>query len=142
VSEPGGEHETPARDDERAGGRDVKAALHSILKRYDRIGFGRRGVLDAQQDIQRFAADLSPADHARVRQVIESWIDADEAERLAAPLHYNLPEHIQALALRLCASLPIPESLPLLRRLKAETAFANAPLCRDALHESLERLTR
>jgi len=122
---------------------DIAAALHGILKRYDRIGFGRRGVLDAERDLQHFAAALAPDDCARVHQVIVSWIDGGEAERATATLHYNLPEHLQALAIRLCASLPIPETLPLLRRLQAEGAFAtdNEHVCREALRESIARLS-
>jgi hypothetical protein len=122
---------------------EVDAALYGILKRYDRIGFGRRGVLDAQPEIQRLAAELSSADRARFRQIVQRWIEPDEAERVAAPLHYNLPEHVQMLAIRLCASVPIPESLPLLRRLDAAGAFTHgdAGVCRDALHESLARLS-
>ena len=130
-------------DESATAAVDVNAALCGILKRYDRIGFGRRGVLDAQQDIQRLAAGLSPAEHTRFRQIVLAWIDAQEAERVTAPLHYNLPEHIQALAIRLCASIPIHESLPLLRRLDAAGAFAeeDARVCREALRESLARLS-
>jgi hypothetical protein len=121
---------------------DVEAALRGVLKRYDRIGFGRRGVLDAEQELLRLAAELSPDDRARFRRIVVSWIEAAEAERAASPLHYNLPEHVQALAIRLCASVPIPESLPLLERLQAEGAFQtdDARPCREALHESLARL--
>lgn len=121
---------------------DVETALYAILKRYDRIGFGRRGVLDAQQDICRFAAELSHSNHSRFRQIVVSWIDSAEAERVTAPLHYNLPEHVQALAIRLCASVPIPESLPVLRRLWAAGAFQGdeARLCHEALRESIARL--
>jgi hypothetical protein len=120
---------------------DVAAGLHSILKRYDRIGFGRRGVLDAQQEIQRFASGLSADDRARFADIVVSWIDPDAAARVAAPLHYNLPEHVQALAIRLCASVPVPESLALLRRLQADGVFqADDELCRTALRESIARL--
>ena len=121
---------------------DIEAALFGILKRFDRIGFGRRGVLDAERDLQHFAAALAAEDRARVFQVIVSWIDGGEAARVTATLHYNLPEHLQALAIRLCASLPIPETLPLLRRLQAEGAFAtdHERICREALRESLARL--
>lgn len=142
MSEPRGGRGTSREDDERASGIDVNAALHGILKRYDRIGFGRRGVLDAQQDIQRLAAGLSPTDHVRFREIVLAWIDAREAERVTEPLHYNLPEHVQALAIRLCASIPIHESLPLLRRLDAAGAFADAHVCRNALRESLTRLSQ
>jgi hypothetical protein len=123
---------------------DVAAALHGILKRYDRIGFGRRGVLDAQQEIHRFAVGLSNDDHARFRQIVVSWIESTEADRVTSPLHYNLPEHVQALAIRLCASVPIPESLPLLRRLQAAGTFQgdDARLCREALRESATHLAR
>lgn len=131
------------KDESAAPPIDLEAALQGILKRYDRIGFGRRGVLDAQQDVQRLAAELSPQDHERFRRIVMRWIDADEAERVTARLHYNLPEHLQALAIRLCASVPIPESVALLRRLDAAGAFAEADarLCRDALQESLNRLS-
>lgn len=123
---------------------DVEAALYAILKRYDRIGFGRRGVLDAQQDIHSFATGLSLDDHSRFRQIVVSWIEPAAAERVTAPLHYNLPEHVQALAIRLCASVPIPESLPLLHRLQAAGAFQedDARLCREALRESATHLAR
>lgn len=122
---------------------DIAAALHGILKRYDRIGFGRRGVLDAERDLQQFAAALAPDDRARFMQIIVSWIDGAEAARVTASLHYNLPEHLQALAIRLCASLPMPETLSLLRRLQAEGAFPtdNERVCREALRESIARLS-
>jgi hypothetical protein len=126
-----------------AGG-DVEAKLLGILKSYDRIGFGRRGVLDAEQEILRFASALSAAALTAFRGVVLSWIDHAAAERVAARLHYNLPEHVRILALNLCASAPIPDSLSLLRRLQAEGAFA-APedgACREALAEALKRLER
>lgn len=121
---------------------DVEAVLSGFLKSYDRIGFGRRGVLDAEAEIRRFASRLSDDDHARFRAIVVSWIDATEAKRVTARLHYNLPEHLQALAIRLCASVPIPESLPLLRRMQAEGAFEedDARACREALHGSVKRL--
>ena len=120
----------------------VDTMLSTILKRYDRIGFGRRGVLDAEPDICRLAAGLSPDDHACLRRIILSWITAEEAERVTAPLHYNLSEHLQALAIRLCASVPIPESLPLLRQLQANGAFDSddVRLCSEALRASLARV--
>jgi hypothetical protein len=121
---------------------DVEATLYSILKSHDRIGFGRRGVLDAEQEILRFAARLADDDHTRLRRIVLSWIEVDEAERVTTSLHYNLPEHLQALALHLCGSVPIPEALPLLRRLQAEAAFEtdDEHLCWKALHESVTRL--
>jgi hypothetical protein len=127
-----------------SGSIDVEAKLHGILKSYDRIGFGRRGVLDAEQEILRLASGLTDVDHARLREAVVSWIEGVTAERVSARLHYNMPEHVQALALNLCASVPIPESLPLLRRLQGEGAFA-APeeaTCRAALDEALKRLAR
>ena len=122
---------------------DVDAALHGVLKRYDRIGFGRRGVIDAEQEILRYAAGLSDDDLVRLRRIVMSWIAAAEADRVTESLHYNLLEHVQTLAIRLCASMPIPESLPLLRRLQADNAFAgdDAELRRDALRESVARLS-
>jgi hypothetical protein len=124
--------------------RSLEAKLHGILKSYDRIGFGRRGVLDAEQEFCRFASGLPNDDHAHFRQTIVSWITAAEAERVTASLHYNLPEHVQALAICLCASVPIPESLPLLRRLQAEGAFKadSGRLCDEALRDSLTRLAQ
>lgn len=121
---------------------DIEAALRGFLKSYDRIGFGRRGVLDAEGEIRRFAAALPEQARPSARRIILSWIESAEAERVAAPLHYNLPEHVQALAIRLCAGLPIPESLPLLQRLQAEGAFAAqaAEPCRTALREALTLL--
>lgn len=121
---------------------DVEPKLLDLLKSYDRIGFGRRGVLDAEAELRELAAALSPEDQSRFRQVVLSWIEPAEAERVTATLHYNLPEHLQALAIRLCASLPIPESLPLLRRLQRLGAFRgdDAQSCREALSESLARL--
>lgn len=122
---------------------DVEAVLEGVLKRYDRIGFGRRGVLDAEQELLRLAAGLCPSDHARFRLIVLSWIEASGAERAAAALHYNLPEHVRALAIRLCASVPIPESVPLLQRLRAEDAFPteDARPCREALNDALARLS-
>jgi hypothetical protein len=122
---------------------DVEARLRVILKSHDRIGFGRRGVLDAEPEIRRFAAALSKDDLAHLCQLIMTWIDKAEAERLAMPLHYNLPEHVQELAIRLCASIPIPDSLPLLRRLQAEERFTadEERMCRDVLGESIAVLS-
>jgi hypothetical protein len=121
----------------------IEAALRGILKRFDRIGFGRRGVLDAEHDILRFASGLSTDDHASLTGIVISWIGLDEATRVTASLQYNLPEHLQALGIRLCASLPITDSLPRLRRLQADGAFGfdDTPLCVTALHESVRRLT-
>jgi hypothetical protein len=123
---------------------DVEATLLAILKSYDRIGFGRRGVLDAEQEILRLASTLPQGGQHGFRKVILSWIDAQNAERLAALLHYNLPEHEQTLAIRLCASVPIPESLPVLRRLQDEGDFGSldADPRGKALQESIRRLTR
>lgn len=121
---------------------DLHSTLTTILKRYDRIGFGRRGVLDAEADIRSFAATLSPDERARLGAIVTSWIATDEAERITARLQYNLIEHLQALALRLCASLPIPESTPLLLQLQAEGAFQtdDARICREALDQAVTRL--
>jgi hypothetical protein len=121
---------------------DVEAQLRVILKSHDRIGFGRRGVLDAEQEIRRFAAALSSDDQTRLRRLVLAWIDKAEAERTSASLHYNLPEHVQALAIRLCASVPIPEGRPLLRRLQAAGAFNadDEQLCREALDQAIARL--
>jgi hypothetical protein len=121
---------------------DVDAMLRGILKRYDRIGFGRRGVLDAEEEMRRFGAGLAPADEDRFRRIIQTWLDTGEATRTAAVLHYNLTEHVQALAIRLCASIPILESLPLLRRLLAEGIFDgdDSNLRRDALQVAVRRL--
>jgi hypothetical protein len=122
---------------------DVEAALGGILKRYDRIGFGRRGVLDAEQEILRFAAALSADAHLRFRRLVVSWLEAAQAERVASALHYNLPDHVQTLALRLCASVPIAESLPVLRRLQAGGELgAPGDGRRAALEESLRVLLR
>lgn len=123
---------------------DPTAALAAILKSYDRIGFGRRGVLDAEEEICRFAAGLTPAARARLNDLIVSWLEAASAQRVTATLHYNLPEHVQALAIHLCAALPIPDSAPLLRRLQADGAFDadDTPLRRDALHDAIADLTR
>jgi hypothetical protein len=120
---------------------DVAATLRGILKSYDRIGFGRRGVLDAEREILRLASTLSEDSHARFRRIVLSWIEEAEAERVAAPLHYNLPEHVQTLAIRLCAGVPIPESLPLLQRLEAEGGL-DTGIRRQALLESVQRLRR
>ena len=121
---------------------DPAAALAAILKSHDRIGFGRRGVLDAEDEICRFAAGLSADAHARLCALVVSWLDAAAAERATAALHYNLPEHVQALAIHLCAALPIPASAPLLRRLQASGAFDadETPLRRDALCETVAAL--
>lgn len=123
---------------------NVETTLSSILKSYDRIGFGRRGVLDAEQEILRLAAGLSDEARLRFRAVVLAWIGAAEAERVAGLLHYNLPEHVRALAIRLCALVPIPDSLPLLQRLQADGEFEpdDAQLCREALREALQRLRR
>lgn len=123
---------------------DVKAKLSLILKSHDRIGFGRRGVLDAEPEILRFASQLSDEEHARFRRIVLSWIAAEEAENVTASLHYNLPEHLQALAIHLCGSVPIREALPMLRRLQAEGAFRTdeARLCLEALDESVRRVDR
>lgn len=125
-------------------GVDVEAILRGILKRYDRIGFGRRGVLDGEEEMRRFGAGLAPAEQHRFRYVILTWLDAGAAARAAAALHYNLAEHVQALAIRLCASIPIRESLPLLRRLVADGAFDgdHSTLRRDALSVAVRRLDR
>lgn len=122
--------------------RRWSAALQEVLKRHDRIGFGRRGVLDAEEDLCHLAAGLDPAEHRQFCRTVLSWLDWREAERVTAALHYNLPEHLQALAIRLCASVPIAESLPALRRLVAERAFTapEAAVCREALKESLAQL--
>ena len=121
---------------------DVASALYAVLKRYDRIGFGRRGVLDAEQEIVRIASQLSHDDHARLCEIVLSWIDGAMAEQVTAALHYNLPEHVQALAIRLCAGIPIPGSLPLLRQVEIERTFTTEErrVCLDALRESLARL--
>jgi hypothetical protein len=121
---------------------DVDARLRVILKSHDRIGFGRRGVLDAEQEIRRFAAALSSGDHTRFRQIVLAWVEKREAERMSMPLHYNLPEHVQALALRLCATVPIPESLNALRRLQAGGAFKTdeEQVCREALAQAIAAL--
>ncbi len=122
---------------------DLEPALWAILKRYDRIGFGRRGVLDAEQEIRRFAAGLSSPQREELDQMVCAWIVPAEAERLTAALHYNLPEHVQALALRLCASLPITEALPMLLGLQRAGAFPeDQQLCRTALEESIAALTK
>lgn len=121
---------------------DIPAQLQSVLKRYDRIGFGRRGVLDAEQEILRFASGLAHEEHARFRQIVMSWIEVAEAERVTAALHYNLPEHVRTLAIRLCGSVPIPESLPLLRRLQADGVDTTdgGRLVLDAIRDSSARL--
>jgi hypothetical protein len=118
---------------------DVEAQLRVILKSHDRIGFGRRGVLDAEQEIRRFAAALSKEDHARFRGLVVSWIDKATAQQVSTLLHYNLPEHVQALAIHLCGSVPIPESQNLLRRVQAGGAFETdeEQVCREALDHSI-----
>lgn len=123
---------------------NVDATLAGILKSYDRIGFGRRGVLDAEQEILRLATELAGDGQVRFCQIVLGWLEAAEAERVAGQLHYNLPEHVRALAIRLCANVPIPESLPRLRRLQSDLEFEadEDPLCRDALRESVQRLLR
>lgn len=126
-----------------SAGQEVDASLRVILKSHDRIGFGRRGVLDAEPEIRRFAASLPKEDLAHFHRLVVSWLDEKEAERLTTPLHYNLPEHLQTLAIRLCASIPILESLPLLRRLQAEDVFntESERFCREALDEAVALLT-
>src|SRR5690242_7858883 len=123
---------------------DLNQAVESILKRYDRIGFGRRGVLDAEQEIRRFAGELSPTELQDLHRMIVAWIHPAEAERLTAPLHYNLPEHLQALAIRLCASLPVPDAFAVLQPLHAEGAFHgdDQQLCHSALEEALAVLAK
>lgn len=120
----------------------VNLDLQRILKRYDRIGFGRRGVLDAEAEVIRYAAGLRAEERDQLHRLVLSWIDADAAARATAPLQYNLPEHLQALAIRLCATLPIPAGAPLLRRLKSQATFAGAEhaIVRTALDEALALL--
>lgn len=121
---------------------DPTAALAAILKSHDRIGFGRRGVLDAEEEICRFAATLTPSVRDRLDAEILSWLEDATAERVTALLHYNLPEHLQALAIRLCVGLPIAAGAPLLRRLYAEAAFDadEKPLRRAALYDAVTTL--
>jgi len=121
---------------------DVEAALSLILKRYDRIGFGRRGVLDGEQEIRQFAAGLASDEHARFCRTVLTWLESDGAEQVAAGLHCNLPEHIQALAIRLCSSVPIPAGVDVLRALQRAGAFDSddAQPCREALREAAVRL--
>jgi hypothetical protein len=124
------------------GTADPAVALPLALKRYDRIGFGRRGVLAAEQEVCTYVRTLPHDAQARARAIVLSWLDPAAAEQIAAALHYTSAEHVQALAIRLCATLPIADSAPLLRRLQAQGAFADrdAAPCRDALREALARL--
>lgn len=119
----------------QCGSQRIEDALRIILKRYDRIGFGRRGVLDAEADIRHLASSLSSVEHACLRKTVMSWIAPDVAEGTVAPLLYNLPEHLQALAIRLCTTIPIPESLSVICTLQA--SLPNTSRCETALREAL-----
>ncbi len=129
---------------EEAAAPNIDFTLRQILKRYDRIGFGRRGVLDAEAEIRSTAAGLSRAQRADLHSTILTWLDGKTAADWAAPLHYNLPEHVQALAIRLCALLPIREGVPYLRELQDRRAFSTpeTQACQQALREALARFER
>jgi hypothetical protein len=125
-----------------AGAADPAVALPRALKRYDRIGFGRRGVLAAEQEVCTYVRALPYEMQAPARAIVLSWLDPAAAEQVAAELHYTAAEHVQALAIRLCAAIPIADSVPRLRGLQAHRAFAHpdAAPCRDALRDALARL--
>lgn len=118
--------------------------LQALLKRYDRIGFGRRGILDAESEVLEFGATLSNDERARLRGLVIEWLKPEGAHSWTVPLHYNLPEHLQALAMRLCGAMDIREALTVLREFSATRAFDRdeTPLRREALAEALSALQR
>ena len=104
---------------------DIESMLLTIVKRYDRIGFGRNGALDAETEIRDWHGRLSEEDRLHLKGLLLRLIEAGPAEEVAHALHYNLREQIQAMALMLCGSLPIPESYTKLKALAEANAFAS-----------------
>lgn len=117
----------------------IDRELAIVLKRFDRIGFGRYGAPDAEQSILDWNQRLDEDGRAALRDAVVSLLDHDAAEVAAGELHYNTPEMIQALALALCGSLPIPAALPHLLTLRRTRAFDDA-LRKEALEGALHLL--
>lgn len=118
---------------------EIEKALAQTLKRFDKIGFGRRGVLDAEQSIVEWDRKLKGGQRAALRAIVLSLVEADGAKTAAKELTYNTPEMVQALAITLCGTMPVRESLKRLQSLAQEGAFKTedeAP-CADALRGAL-----
>lgn len=130
---------TTPTDETRA---DLERELAQILKRFDRIGFGRNGVLDAERTILDWDRTLDKPRRAALRAALLALVDAGPAEAAAKELHYNTREKVQAMALILCGTLPIRESLSHLQALARSGAFAgeDEAICAHALKGALELL--
>ncbi len=118
----------------------IEADLSLLLKRFDRIGFGRNGVLDAEEQIAGWYEALPETDRAEARQIVSGWLDEAPSEAEAAKLHYTTGEKIRALALTLCGRLPIPESTDRLALAIRTGLFRESELCSERLTDALDSL--
>jgi hypothetical protein len=127
---------TQPTDDRRA---EIDRDLSVILKRFDKIGFGRNGVLDAERTILDWDRTLDKPGRAALRAAVFALIEGDAAEAAAKPLQYNTREKVQAVALTLCGTLPVRDSLPRLQALAKDGAFKgeDEAVCADALRGAL-----
>ncbi len=114
--------------------------LSLLLKRFDRIGFGRNGVLDAEEQIAGWYAALPEPAQAIARTHLLSWLSAEPAHEEAAKLHYTTPDKVQALSISLCAALPIPEAWEPLSVAARDGRFQADPDCSERLADTLARL--
>lgn len=127
-----------------ASRQEVESMLRIIIRRYDRIGFGRKGALDAEPEIRDWYQRLDEEDRLHLKGLILQLVDEEAAELAASDLHYNLREQVQAMALMLCGSLPILESYTKLKALAEGGAFPgeDEEVCRVALQGAIARLDR
>ena len=114
--------------------------LSLLLKRFDRIGFGRNGVLDAEDQIAGWYSALPESEQAIARTQLLSWLSDGPANEEAGKLHYTTPDKVQALAITLCGVLPIPESWETLSLAAREGRFQGESECADRLADTLARL--
>lgn len=124
---------------------DVREGIRLLLKRFDRIGFGRRGVLDAEEQVVAWHAALPPDDRELAEREVESLLLQRHAAAAAEPLQYTRGEDVQALCVHLLVRWQRPGLRARLAGLQDAGEFLDvdgrlAPALGDALQEARDLL--
>jgi len=102
---------------------DLENGFQLHLKRFDRIGFGRRGVLDAEDQVDAWRAGMDETGHATIDRIVDAHLLRDVAAKAAEPLGYTRAEDVQALCVNLLARWNAAGLLDRLRRLESAAEF-------------------
>lgn len=116
----------------------VESEFALLLKRFDRIGFGRRGVLDAEAQGDLWHSTAGPESRVVVEELVDAHLAHATAAAAAEPLGYTRAEDVQALCVNLLARWRRPGLLARLDALEAAGEFTIEGKIPESLQVALD----